>query len=261
MKTISLALLACASLLPAQASVRVAGLSVVEDGLGLDDLKSVPFWVGKGGTRVLFAVNADARVIRLERRESSITMTDGQGKDLLADKGGKSRRFSSGPFDMSNAVSEDGRTMFVGVEAPGAPSSSGSKIALKGVLVVSVATGTKTASAKVKLKPGPISIKGVTMKIDSVGKEKDFFTEKEVVAVQISMKGAAAKDFAGFRFLDAAGKPIEAKRTQSMSGMGNRSGTYQLSVAQLDECTIELSTWAGRKKVKIPFDLTTTSPL
>ena len=79
--------------------------------------------------------------------------------------------------------------------------------------------------------------------------------------MQSSMTGAAAKDFAGVRFLDAAGKPIEAKRTQSMSGMGNRSGTYQLSVAQLDECTIELSTWAGRKKVKIPFDLTTTSPL
>ena len=261
MKVSVVALLACVSLLPAQSTVRVVGLSVVEDGLGLGDMKSVPSWVGEGGIRVLLAVKADARLIRLERSKSSITITDGTGKDLLAPKDGKSRRFSIGPFEMNNAVSADGHTMLVGVEAPGSPSSGGPKITLKGSLTVSVASGTKKASAKVKLKPGPVPIAGVSMKIDSVGTEEDFFTEKEVMAVTISMKGAAAKDFAGLRFLDASGKPIEARRTQSMSGMGMRKATYQFKVLKLDACRIELSTWSGRKLVAIPFALTATSPL
>lgn len=257
MRTAFLSLVALASLLPAQPVVSIAGLSVMDDAIPFDELEHLPFWVGKGGTRVLLRVTSQKSMIELDHRKSTITITDGSGTDLLKAKDEKAARFSMGPFGMNNPVTKDRKTMVVGIEAP---RKGTGRITCKGTLAVAVAAGIKKASAKVALKPGPVPIQGATVKIESAGKEKNW-NDKEVFAVKLGFKGAAAKNFAGIRFLGNDGKAIKAERRESMSGMGMRSIKYELDVANLTSCTIELSTWDGRQVLQVPFTLQATSPL
>jgi len=245
----------------AQPTVSIAGLSVFDGAVPFDKFKHTPLWVGKGGTNVVLAVTggADARVIDLEERKSSITITDDQGNDLLAPKDGKKSRFRRGPFDMQNPVTADGKTMIVPVKAPGA-APRGGKITFKGSLSVVTAAATKKHVAQVDLKPGPVALQGLEVRIESAKMDKDW-NDEAVFKVQVAMKGEAATGYAGIRFLDAAGKVIESRQSESMRGGRSRTIGFVVGKEKIASCALELSLWDGRKVVKVPFDLTVASPL
>lgn len=253
-------LLACLTV-QAQPEVRLLGVSVMDDSIPFEDLKHLPFWVGKGEMGVVLGVSSGDgnAVIDLDDKKSTLAISDAKGNDLLVPADGKKPRFGRGPFEMSNPVTPDGKTLVVPIKTKRAPVKGGS-IRIKGSLDVVVAAGSRTHTAKTDLKPGPVALQGLTVHIKSAKVEKDW-NDEPVFKVQVSMKGAAARDFAGLRFLDASGKPLPAKQRESMSGMGARTIGYAMGDQAIQSCTIELKTWDGRKTIAVPFDLTVASPL
>ena len=243
----------------AQPSVKLMGVSVIDDTIPFGDLKHTPLWIDKGGVRLVLGVSGgDAALIDLDARKSKITGTDDQGIDLFEPKGGVKRRFGRGPFEMNNPVTADGKLLVVPVSAVRSV-AKGRTGTFKGTLQVVVASGTKTHTAEAAVAKGTSVFEGLDFKVSAAKMEKDW-DDTEVFKVEVSMKGAAAKNFASLRFLDAAGKEIKAAQRDSMSGMGQRSMGYVLD-ARVSSCTFELKLWDGRKSVPVPFEISIPSPL
>ena len=243
----------------AQVDVSVAGLQVVGKGYkpggeankNAQELRAFNWHTG---TRVaLLLTSKDKSIVNLDKDGSKVTVFgDDLGTDFTKAKGKFSRKGAN--FGFPN-LSEDGKALIVEIESSGVPEKGAGNLALKGELLVSVASKSEMKKSKaVEVKKGAKVVVGEhTFKVEEVGKP-DWGDDPMSVSFTSSVNH---KDFKGFVFYDSDGKVVESDRTSSgsmgMFGKRTYSVTFNLK-KKVDQIILGLDAWTDLEVIKVPVD-------
>ncbi len=250
-----------AGIAPAQVEVSVAGIRVVGKGyraekegqnLNGGELRAFNNFVG---TSVGLLITSKEKVIvGIDEDGSKITVFgDDQGTDFTKAKGRYGRKGAQ--FGFSDQ-SDDKMALMTEVESSGIPAKGSKEIILKGELMISMASKSKlTKSELVDAKKGAKVVVGShSFEIEELGKP-DWGKDPLSITLKSSVNH---KDFKAFKFLDAEGKEIEAKRSGSSSVGIFGKRTYEVTFnlkRKVDKIVLGLDGWTDLEKTQIPFDL------
>ena len=195
-------------------------------------------------------------IIKLDDKKSKITkFADDKGTDLLK-KPKDDDSFGFGPIGPFSKVSKDSKAVLLSVDGKNVPAAGAKSVTLEGTLVLMVAKGKDVAKQEgVELKKGAgFKAGGVAFKIDAAGKP-DFGD----APLQVTLSTKEGSKVAGVRFLDAAGKDLDAKSagSSSMSFGDDTSYSWNYDFKQETKvATIEVSLWKGMVNVDVPVKVT-----
>jgi hypothetical protein len=223
-------------------TVTVAGLRVVGPGYGPENDRERPFNYDVGVTVVVAVrVNAPYALVEIAKDQSSLEMTDSQGKALQEPS-----------VDWSPDFTKDGTACLVDLDAKGLPGEGSTHVSAKGSLMFKVSSGTKTVKVPaVKLEKGtPVKVGTSAITITEVeqqeGSEGPTVTFKSTMAVMKGIKTLRAKD--------AKGAPIELSWQHSGGWTEEYQMGYRFKTA-VKTVTLEFDLYDGLRDVAVPFDL------
>ena len=239
----------------AAATVKVAGLRVVDagEGKGFGGLRAFN-WTQ--GTSVALMVSVPAGgLIEFDHTASKLDkMVDDKGTDLLKGKG--DMNFSSAGFSMMAQMSKDGKAAMVDADGPSLPAKEAREISIAGTMVFQRATGRETLQQEnVALKQGEkIKAGKIAFEIIKAGKP-----DWSNAPMQITLSANQdCTSIAAIRFLDAAGKEIEAEpaggSTMRMMGKVVVEKNFNFP-AKIDKATVAIEYWKDMTDLKVPFSL------
>jgi len=236
--------------------VKAAGIRVINEIVGEDHDKLVPFNTFEKGTGLALLIEAGgASIIKVDTKASTIdSFTDDGGNDLMV-KGSGYNRNGFGSFPK---VSKDGKAAMIEIKGAGVPNAKAGKVIAKGTLVVQTASKSKKVKSQpfeprkgTKLKVGDIELKVTKAGKPSFGDdplELEFETNNKAITL-----------VAGVKFYDATGKEIESHGTGSSSMGFNDKFTYGVSYGLKKSVNgnvvLEFEVWTDLKEKKIPFSV------
>jgi len=238
-------------------TVKVCGVQVTAPGYGKGFEGLQPLNTMEPGTRVAVLVQPTAgSIVKFDTNASKITkMTDEKGTDLLKAPAGRRSRFGMGPISFPR-VSKDAKACMATIVGPQRPAKGATTVLVQGTFVLSCADGKKTVRQNnVALTNGTkVTAGDVVMTLSDVGKPK-----WGDAALSVNFQGDEKMDsIASMTFLDAAGKPIEARRASrshmTMMGKAKVEHTYTFK-KKVAVATIQIALWQNLRQVKAPIDL------
>jgi hypothetical protein len=250
-----LPLLAALSATAAEPVVKLAGLQVVFDD-GSKEFDGFKTYNSDRGYGITLMVTCDSKEI--------VGFDDDKAAVKIGGAVAESHFFSP---DMS--ISKDRHTLRLELSAAkGAAPAADGTLKIAGVIPVTLATGkAETRSEPFKVAAGtavkfPAAKAGLpVLKVKSSGKPKYGGDPFEIV-VSTNRK---ADDFAGIRFYDKDGKPVDSKRGgsswMSMGSLGSGEITYTFKAPQT-ELILGVEEWTGRedKMLKVDFNASLAIP-
>ena len=238
----------------AKPKAEVVGIHITKAPYKEDKELSVGMGSGPGVRLDVLVTSDEGGIIKLDDKKSKITkLADDKGTDLLKKPAGNDDSFGGfGPIGPFAKVSKDSKACLLNVDGKTVPAAGAKSLLLEGTLVLTVAKGKETLKQeKVELRKGAdFKLGGVGFKIDSVGKP-DFGD----AAMQLSLSTKEGSKVAQVRFLDAAGKEIDAKSagSSSMSFGDDTSYSWNYDFKQeVKVATIEVSLWKQVVNLDVP---------
>lgn len=220
------------------------------------DDKDLSIGMGSGpGVRIDVLVTSDeGGIIKLDDKKSRISkLVDDKGTDLLKKASGNDDSFGGfGPIGPFAKVSKDMKACLLNVDGKNVPAAGAKSLQLEGNFVLVVGKGKEVVKQEnVELRKGAsFKLGGIGFKIDAAGKP-DFGD----AAMQLALSTKEGPKVAHVRFLDGAGKEIEAKPAGSsaMSFGDDTSYSWNYDFKQeLKAATIEVTLWKGVASLDVP---------
>jgi len=207
------------------------------------------------GTCVYFRIDVkDGSILKVDRDAGKLkAFADDKGTNLVPRKKG----FSSGWIGWPKVDKDRHGCGFSIRNKEALPAAGATKVTAKGHVVLVTAAGAKTGQqANVALKKGSaVRIGPIDMKI-TAAKTGAEFGQKWAWSVTFT----SSKDLANIqdlKFLDAAGKEIESRRTSAgsfgFSGRMTYTHTYSLA-RKVAAATIKISYFEKLERITVPFD-------
>ncbi|HIG84400.1 MAG TPA: hypothetical protein EYG40_02555 [Verrucomicrobia bacterium] len=248
--------LPAAAIAQSSPEVKVAGIRVINEIVGDDNDKLVPFNTFEKGTELALLIEAGgASIIKVDAKASTIdSFTDDGGKDLMV----KAKGYNRNGFGSFPKVSKDGKSAMIEIKGAAVPNAKAGKVIAKGTLVVY--TGSKTE----KIKSQPFEPKkGTNLKVGdielTVTKAGKPSFGNDPLELEFETKNKAITMVAGVKFYDAAGKEIESHGTGSSSMGFNKNFTYGqsygLKKSVAEKVVLEFEVWTDLAEKKIPFSV------
>lgn len=236
-----------AAVLPVAAqspTAEFSGIQIIAQSYGDGNDALRPFQAFDDGIKVAILVKSESggiTALDLEKGSTVESFTDDKGTKLL-----KASTFKNG-FGSFPKISEDGKAAMVTVEGTERPAAGASTITVKGKVGVTMATKKETVkggkvAAKAKLVCGTLNLTVQEL-------------EKSGSGVSVELQAPESLDqIAEIRWLDAAGKALEADRNgSSRMGFGNKMTYSQSWSVKGTPATIEFVRWTDMKAVSVPF--------
>ena len=181
-------------------------------------------------------------IVELDEDNCLLTsVTDDAGTDL-----GEQAQYGSFP-----KTSDDGSVGLIEIESRLRPAAAATAILAEGTLVFSASPGSKpTKIANVKLE------KGKTFKLGTSTVTLAEVTPGEDTTIELALPRSVLYTIRDVKFMDAAGKPLEADRTSRGYMNDDASIGYRIKGAG-PAVTIEFDVWQGLREQKVPFKIKT----
>lgn len=251
---ILVALLAAGPALAADPAIKVQvrGLRIVGEGYG-GEQGLQPFSSAPGVSLALLVTTSDGGLIEVDNDASKVEqLVDDKGTNLLTEP-----KYSMAGFSHMADVSPDGKAIMTEISGGTPPAKGASSVRAVGAIAIRTAREKKSHKAEnvavkldEKVAAGPI-----TFAIKSIGRP-DWGDKPLRISLEANQDLGSV---AGVRFLDAAGKEIEADQAGSMRMAFGDSiqETRDFDLAQkVDQVTVEVTCWTDMKTVTVPFDVT-----
>lgn len=224
----------------ANPQIVAGGIQVARVVVSNDDFSAKPFHSDNGTILILWVkMPAGQGLIELDEDTSLLQKF---GDDKGTSIGGK---FGSFPQEF-----KDGTGGIIEIKSSGFPAPGATALVAEGSLSMTVASGTrKTRVASVQLKNDTKFMFGSTSITVA-----DVATEGENQTFTLKLPRQVLTSIKVVNFFDAAGKPLEGRRTGS--GYMNDAGELSFSVKPpLKTLTLEFEAWQGLKTIKVPFNV------
>jgi hypothetical protein len=219
--------------------ISVVGVRVVGPGLGKNREEIRPF-NERPGVAVALAIKMPAGqgIVDLDEDDCILTVvTDDAGTDL-----GEQAEFGSFP-----KTSEDGTVGLIEIESRLRPAATATAVLAEGTLVFSASPGSKpTTIPNVKL------VAGQTFKLGATTITIAEVTPGEETSIELALPRSVLYSIRDVRFLDAAGKPLEASRTSRGYMNDDASIGYRVTGAG-PAVTMAFDVWQDLQQRKVPF--------
>lgn len=229
---------------PTAPTAEFSGIQLVarSHGTGRDSLR--PFQASEEGVKVAILVTSESggiAALDLKNGSAIETFADDKGTKLIEPAG------STGGFGSFPKVSSDGKAALVTVEGPKLPAAGASSIQLQGTIGVTLATEKETVQGGPVAPGGKLACGSLSLTVKSL--------EKSGSEVAVELESAASTaQIAEIRWLDAAGKALEARRvgTARMSIAGSVAYSERWAIKGIP-ATVEFVRWTDMKVVSVPF--------
>jgi hypothetical protein len=213
-------------------------------GAGNDTLR--PFQLFDDGVKVAILVKSEAggiTALDLKKGSTIETFTDDKGTKLF-----KPSTFKNG-FGSFPKISNDGKAAIVTVEGTEVPAAGASIVQLKGKVGVTMATKKETVKGGKVAADGKLACGSLSLTVKRLDKSgSDMSVELET--------SESTEQIAEMRWLDAAGKVLEAKReSTSQMGFGGKVTYSESWNVKGSPATVEFVRWTDLKAVSVPFSL------
>ena len=236
--------------------VKVAGVRVINQVIGTENNKLVPFNTFSKGSALALLVESSNAIIKFDERASKVdSFTDDKGTNLLVKEKGS---FQNAGFGSFPKISEDGKAAMIEISGGGVPAAGAMSLETKGTMIFQTASEKKAVRSKpFEFKKGtPVTVGDIEMKVNSVDKP-NFGDNAVQIEFQTSNKGITM--LAGVKFFDASGKELESESAGSSSmGFGNKytyGRGFSLKKAVTGKVIVEFDMWTDLKEVKVPFSI------
>lgn len=182
-------------------------------------------------------------IVTLEEQGTALeTFKDDKGADLP----GRQDQGRTHFFGMFPQISDDGSRLVFSIESPQVPSKGAREITVKGKIIAVVGKDEKKASHKdVAIKKGS--------KVEAGPFKADMGVQMVNDNTQVHLRAATFEGIKKVAFFDASGKEIPSKKT-GWNKFGNLMTHVFDLTGKFDKATIEVTYFAGREKITIPFD-------
>jgi hypothetical protein len=211
-------------------------------GTGNDALR--PFQLFDDGVKVAILVKSEAggiTALDLKKGSTIETFTDDKGTKLF-----KPSTFKNG-FGSFPKISKDGKAAIITVEGTEVPAAGASTIQLKGKVGVTMATTKETVKGGKVAVDGKLACGTLSLTVKQLRKSgSEMSVELET--------SESTEQIAEMRWLDAAGKVLEANRdSSSQMGFGGKVTYSESWTVKGSPATVEFVRWTDLKAVSVPF--------